>query len=109
MGSNNDFYYSFQIRDKNMASGDMTLPLVTFKQGDEAAKNSKFHEESLSSALYGFEEYRLLIVSVTGVFRSGKSFLMNLMVTFLQHLSEKVGCFYLSVCLPCVIRIRSGI
>ena len=34
---------------------------------------------------------RALVVSITGVFRSGKSFLLNLMITYLNHLSKYVS------------------
>ena len=36
---------------------------------------------------------KALVVSITGVFRSGKSFLLNLMITYLNHLNKYVSWF----------------
>ena len=45
----------------------------------------------------GVEDYPAMVVSITGAHRSGKSFLMNLMVTYLQYLTDNVSTVQLIV------------
>jgi len=41
--------------------------------------------ERLINANVAFREKKFFLVSITGVYRSGKSFLLNLMQTYLDH------------------------
>ena len=58
------------------------------KDGENLAS---FHLDVLKDIMKGTEDLPALVVSITGVFRSGKSFLLNLMLTYLSHLSENVS------------------
>jgi len=41
--------------------------------------------ETLINAGFAFRRKKFFLVSITGVYRSGKSFLLNLMQTYLDH------------------------
>ena len=58
---------------------------------------TKFNVGKLEAIMKGVEDYPAIIVSITGDYRSGKSFLMNLMVTYLQYLTDNVSTIQLIV------------
>lgn len=58
------------------------------KDGENLAS---FHLDVLNDIMKGTEDLPALVVSITGVYRSGKSFLLNLMLTYLSHLSKNVS------------------
>ena len=68
-----------------------TRQLVDFKSGDDDVEEAKFFDDELRRTLCECMDTPVMVVSVTGVFRSGKSFLLNLMVTYLRHLSKTVS------------------
>jgi len=47
--------------------------------------------ERLINANVAFKEKKFFLVSITGAYRSGKSFFLNLMQTYLDHYQEVSG------------------
>ena len=58
---------------------------------------AKFNVGKLEAIMKGVEDHPAIVVSITGDYRSGKSFLMNLMVTYLQYLTDNVSTIQLIV------------
>ena len=79
------------VEDLTEKAFPSTLPIVSFLPGDDNVEKAVFHHENLAVALKGCEDIPVLVASVTGVFRSGKSFLLNLMVTYLEHHKQSVS------------------
>ena len=81
----------------NMLSGSNIEQIVEFakkskkKKSDDNNSLAKFNVRKLEAIIKGVEDYPALVVSITGVYRSGKSFLINLMITYLRYLSENVS------------------
>ena len=80
----------------NMLSGSNIEQIVEFAKKSKKKKSddnslAKFHVRKLEAIMKGVEDYPALVVSITGVYRSGKSFLINLMITYLRYLSENVS------------------
>ena len=48
----------------------------------------KFDHDSLHEALDEVENFPVMVVSISGEFRSGKSFFLNLMTTYLDCLQQ---------------------
>lgn len=74
-------------------SDSKVVPIVDLTpqgSGTGMTRLSQFYKDNFVAVLKRVEEYPTIVVSVTGLFRSGKSFLVNLMITFLEHL-QKVG------------------
>ena len=59
--------------------------------------HTEFNVGKLEAMMKGVEDYPAMVVSITGAYRSGKSFLMNLMVTYLQYLTDNVSTIHLIV------------
>lgn len=57
----------------------------------DGKKLATFDAEKLLKLLGGCEDLPVIVVSITGVFRSGKSFLLNLLVTYLEYVSKHVS------------------
>ena len=79
------------VEDLTEKAFPSTLPIVSFVPGDDNVEKAVFHHENMAVALKGCEDIPVLVASVTGVFRSGKSFLLNLMVTYLEHHKQSVS------------------
>ena len=62
--------------------------IIQFERDTEGKPIVTFDHDVLATALRGCEKKPVLVICVTGEFRSGKSFLLNLLVTFLNHLSK---------------------
>lgn len=59
--------------------------------GEESAQKSQFFTDAFNKVFQDCApETTLLSLAITGKRRSGKSFLLNMMVTYLEYL-EKVG------------------
>lgn len=70
-----------------MTSHNKLAPIVELASTSNGERPlPKFHKEIVAQVLKNVEDYPTIVVSVAGLFRSGKSFLVNLMITFLQHL-----------------------
>ena len=82
-GSNMEQIVAFSLKKTKKKKKD--------KKQKSISTSATFHPERLAAVMYGMEKYPALVVSITGVFRSGKSFLVNLMITYLQYLSENVS------------------
>ena len=67
------------------------LPIVSFVPGDDNVEKAVFHHENLAVALKGCEDIPVFVASVTGENRSGKSYLLNMMVTYLEHHNQSVS------------------
>ena len=67
-----------------------TVKIVNLPKNDESLAAPQFDVASLDEVLAGLEEFPVLIVTISGQFRSGKSFLMNLMATYLEHLQNVI-------------------
>ena len=76
-----------QATDKRYTN---TVQLVEFKDGDDSGKDAKFFVDNLAQTLAPCGDLPVKVISLTGVFRSGKSFLLNIIVTYLQHLQQTV-------------------
>ena len=59
--------------------------VVKLEGGTPTFENGVLRDVITSSRV---EETQVYVVRITGVFRSGKSFLLNLMQTFLDHLCQ---------------------
>lgn len=75
------FHNIFQLQ--MMTSPSKMLPIVEFN-GDKAV----FNDHHIEAVLKSVKELPVIVVSVAGLFRSGKSCLINLMVTYLRHLQN---------------------
>ena len=84
-GSNIEQIVEFAKKSKKKKSDDNSL--------------AKFNVGKLEAIMKGVEDYPALVVSITGVYRSGKSFLINLMITYLRYLSENVSTMYIYTCI----------
>ena len=81
-----------------------TARLIDFKKDGSGKQIVRLHENVLEAVFKNERHLSVLLLSITGAFRSGKSFLMNLVAMYLEHI-EKV-----SFCKTCVVsqkKIRS--
>ena len=76
-----------------------TLQIAEFELVEGKVK-ARLHSEVLERSLQDVGSHPLLVVSISGVFRSGKSFLLNLMLSYLNSMSK--------VRLLRILRIGSG-
>ena len=65
-----------------------TERIIQFERDQGGKPVVEFQHEVLSDALISCRDKPVVVICVTGEFRSGKSFLLNLLVTFLNHLSK---------------------
>ena len=65
-----------------------TKKIIEFEKDQDEKPVAVFNNKALDEALEGFENVPILVICVTGEFRSGKSFLLNLLVTYLNHLNK---------------------
>ena len=76
----------------NCEDGSMMVKIVSFSQ-DVDRKAEFYHEQGLRMVLRNVANTcPVLIVCVSGKYRTGKSFLVNLLATYLTHTVTEVSC-----------------
>ena len=77
---------------RNCEDGSMMVQIVSFPQ--EGDRKPEFHlEQGLRMVLKNVANFcPVLIVCVSGKYRTGKSFLVNLLATYLTHTVTEVSC-----------------
>lgn len=77
--------------ETNPDAPEKAVQLVEFEEG---TNNPIFFPDRLQRTLKNVEHLPLIVYSIAGMARTGKSFMMNLFVCFLTHV-EKVSYFLL--------------
>lgn len=81
-------YWNCCSKSEYFCVQEQTVPIAELPDGGEI-QTPKFHTEAFRRVFEGVpSDMPLLSIAITGMMRSGKSFLLNLMVTYLEYLLE---------------------
>ena len=65
-----------------------TVKIIDFKKEGERKYKVELDEYRLNKILEPVQHIPIIVLSITGAFRTGKSFFMNLVATYLEHKSQ---------------------
>ena len=102
-----DAHQGFENSQVQQTIYSQTVKFVSLPEDDDNMAHACIDTDSFGRILEGLQDMPVMIVTISGEYRTGKTFLLNLMATYLEHMTNVRAAFLQPIAFKFLIIIEN--